>query len=82
MIMEFFKQKFGVQAKFKDLRKFNQVQIEKALLKRGLKKRKTEAAIKIQSHFRGAKTRKEYKTMLKDREVAAGVIKNGKNILV
>ena len=53
MMAKFFKNKFGVHAKFSDLKKFNQDQLERMLLKKGLKRKKTRAAIRIQRHFRG-----------------------------
>jgi len=53
MMAKFFKNKFGVHAKFSDLKKFNQDQLERMLLNKGLKRKKIRAAIRIQRHFRG-----------------------------
>ena len=76
MIAKFFQHKFGVHAKFSDLRKFNQQQLETLLLKKGLKKKKIRAAIKIQKYFRGYKGRIFHKELLKKRNAAVVTIQN------
>lgn len=58
MIAKFFQAKFGVHANFSDIRKFNQEQLEKRLLLKGLHRKKEKAAVKIQSFYRGSRARK------------------------
>lgn len=70
MMVKFFQHKFGVNAKFSKVRKFNQQQLERMLLVKGLKKKNILAAKKIQAIFRGKLARRRFKQMLIDREQA------------
>ena len=74
MIAKFFQSKFGVHAKFSELRKFTQTELERKLLLKGLKVKKIKAAIKIQSLYRMYKARTNYKRMLEQREKAGTAI--------
>ena len=76
MIAKFFQTKFGVHAKFSEMRKFNQQQLEALLLKKGLRKRKLKQAITIQKYFRGYMGRIFYKDLLQKRNAAVVVIQN------
>lgn len=61
MIAKFFQSKFGVHAKFSELRKFSQSELERKLLLKGLKIKKIKAAVKIQSLYRMYKARTNFK---------------------
>lgn len=76
MMVKFFQNKFGVHANFKDVQKYTQEQLESNLLKKGLKKKKHLAAIKIQAVFRMYLQRKKYKQKLRNRDNATIQIQN------
>lgn len=71
MIAKFFKTKFGVYAKYKELKEFSFSQLEKKLLLKGLHKKRTQAAVKIQTCYRGYRARKNYHALLRIRDEAA-----------
>lgn len=61
LIARFFQSRFGVHAKFSELRKCSQSELERKLLLKGLKIKKIKAAIKIQSAYRMYRTRAKFK---------------------
>ncbi|CAI2385091.1 unnamed protein product [Moneuplotes crassus] len=76
MVAKFFKHRFGVHAKYSQIRKFSSDQLEEMLLKKGLKKTRARAAILIQKIIRGYIFRVNYKKTLIKREKAVIKIQN------